>query len=94
MVESTNNKTTEMLNEISDTMKVLRRRFPDIMKGFDQSFMKIDKQGKLETKTKRLISLAIGLVKGCEWCITYYCKKCLEAGASTEEILEASMSAL
>ncbi|TFG20520.1 MAG: carboxymuconolactone decarboxylase family protein [Promethearchaeota archaeon] len=94
MVDLTHNKTSEMLNEISDTMKVLRNQFPDIMKGFDQSFMRIDKEGVLETKTKRLISLAIALVKKCEFCVIYYVKKALEARASVEEILEASMSAL
>ena len=56
--------------------------------------MKIDKQGVLETKTKRLISLAIALVKKCEFCVVYYTKKALEAGISSEEILEASLSAL
>ncbi len=94
MVENSKTTTSEVLDEISDTMKVLRKQFPDIMNGFDQSFMRIDKEGVLETKTKRLISLAIALVKNCSWCSVYYCKKALEAGASSEEILEASMSAL
>ena len=40
------------------------------------------------------MSLSGALIKQCTWCVTYYVNKSLEAGATTDEILEASMVAL
>ena len=50
--------------------------------------------GKLTTKTKELIALALSLSSTCEWCITYHVKMALESGATEEEILEASYVAV
>ena len=92
--EPNQNKTKELLAEIKDTTNFLSNKFPGIMKAFYQSFTKIDDEGALSKKTKRLISLSCSLIKQCEWCVPYYVNKALEAGATTDEILEASMAAL
>ena len=88
------NETNEKLTEIKHTMAFLNKKFPGIMKSFYESFVKIDNPGALSKKTKRLISLGGALIKQCDWCITYYVNKCLEEGATQDEILEASMVAL
>jgi AhpD family alkylhydroperoxidase len=88
------NETKEKLKEIKRTTSFLSKKFPRIMKAFYESFTKIDDEGILSKKTKRLISLGGALIKQCDWCISYYVNKALEAGATTDEILEASMVAL
>ena len=88
------NETQAKLSKIKETTSFLSKKFPGIMKAFYGSFTKIDDDGALSKKTKRLISLAGALIKQCDLCITYYVNKALEAGATTDEILEASMTAL
>ncbi len=46
------------------------------------------KQGALDTKTKRLMALAVGLRAGCELCVIGQTMFALEAGATKEEIFE------
>ena len=48
----------------------------------------------LDTKYKYLIALALGINAHCEWCIAAHTRNALEAGATREEILEASWVAL
>ena len=88
------NTTKEKLKVIKQTTNFLSKKFPGIMKAFYSSFTKIDDDGVLSKKTKRLISLAGALIKQCDLCIAYYVSKALEAGATPDEILEASMAAL
>ncbi len=73
----------------ADTEK-MKQLTPDVMAGFGGLFQKIMKDGALSVKQKELIALAIGLALRCEPCIILHVKKCLEAGASKEEILEAA----
>ncbi len=47
--------------------------------------------GVMDTKTKELISVAIGVYNRCEYCIVYHVYKAFESGASREEIVEAAM---
>jgi len=52
------------------------------------------KPGNLDTKSKELISVAIGVYNRCEYCIVFHVYKALESGATREEILEAAMVAV
>jgi len=45
--------------------------------------------GALDTKTKELISLAIGVAVTCEDCVIWHLDGALEAGATREEVEEA-----
>jgi AhpD family alkylhydroperoxidase len=45
----------------------------------------------LDTKTKELISVAIGAYNRCEYCIIFHTYKAFEHGAKREEIMEAAM---
>jgi len=59
------------------------------------SFVKsVLKPGRLDTKTKELIAVALGLMARCEWCIAYHTRKALEAGATPDEIREAAWVAV
>jgi AhpD family alkylhydroperoxidase len=94
MSENEHNHTMKKLGEVKDTMVTLGKKFPEIMKNFGAFFQGIDKPGALDTKTKKLISLSISIVKQCSWCVPYYVNKAIENGATADEILEASMVAM
>jgi AhpD family alkylhydroperoxidase len=68
----------------------MKQLTPELMVGFGGLFQKVMKEGVLSVKQKELIALAIGLAVQCEPCIILHVKKCLEAGATNEEILEAA----
>ena len=94
MTEHEHNDTMKKLGEVKDTMQTLGKHFPDVMKSFGVFFQGIDKPGALDTKTKKLISLAISIKTQCSWCVPYYTNRAIEAGATKDEILEASMVAM
>jgi AhpD family alkylhydroperoxidase len=56
--------------------------------GFGQLHEESAKDGALDSKTKELIALAIGIAVHCDGCISYHGHDALEAGASREEIVE------
>jgi len=48
-------------------------------------------EGAISTKTKELISVGIACFSRCVYCIVYHTYKAYEAGATRDEILQASM---
>lgn len=68
----------------------MQELIPDAIKGFGGMFQSIMKDGALSLKQKELIAMALGLAVRCEPCIILHVQKCLEAGATKEEILEAA----
>jgi AhpD family alkylhydroperoxidase len=47
-------------------------------------------EGALTVKSKELVAIGIAVAKQCEPCIKLHVKKCLDAGTTREEILEAA----
>lgn len=66
----------------------LREALPQAMEHESAKWESIYQNGALSTKTKRLMALAIGLRAGCENCIIAQTLHALDAGATTEEIME------
>ena len=52
------------------------------------------KEGALDVKTKRLMSLAVGIQAGCKDCMISQASKALELGATPAEIFEACSVAI
>lgn len=67
----------------------MQAQMPDTVKGFGALFGAVMKDGALSLKYKELIALAIGVAVRCEPCISLHVRKCLQAGATREEILDA-----
>lgn len=67
---------------------------PDVLKGFGALFGAVMKDGALSLKHKELIALALGVAFRCEPCINLHVKKCLDAGATREEIMDAASVAV
>ena len=68
----------------------MAQEMPNMMQAFQGLFKNVMKDGALDVKQKELIALSVGLAVRCEPCINLHVQKCLEAGASRQEILEAA----
>lgn len=78
----------ELTANLSGPLKELRSGTPDVMKGFSAIAQAALKANALDTKTKELIALAIGVATRCDDCIGFHVKAAVAQGASREEILE------
>ncbi|RMF74535.1 MAG: carboxymuconolactone decarboxylase family protein [Planctomycetota bacterium] len=68
----------------------LKEQAPNIARGFGGLFQAVMKDGALSVREKELIALALGLAERCSPCINLHVEKCLKAGATREQILEAA----
>ncbi len=84
------NKLEEIQNVISD----LRKELPEQMKAFQNFLAASEKPSVLDTRQKELISIALSICAQCEWCIAFHVKNAFSAGASRQEILDASSLAV
>ena len=62
----------------------------EIAKAFGPFFHALMKDGALPVKQKELIAVGIAVAVRCEGCIDAHVEKCLKAGASSAEIMEAA----
>lgn len=61
---------------------------PDVMKAFSAMAQAATATKALDTKTKELIALAIGVAVRCDPCITFHSEAARKHGATREEIME------
>ena len=61
---------------------------PDLMASEQSVVTEAYTAGALDTKTKRLMAMAIALAVGCKNCVLSQATSALEAGATNEEIFE------
>jgi AhpD family alkylhydroperoxidase len=77
----------------SDRMNAAKSRAPEAGKAFGpffQGLMKDGGEGGLAVKHKELIALGIGVAVRCESCIYAHVEKCLKAGATPKEVMDAA----
>lgn len=77
-----------LTRDLSANLKEMRGGAPEVMKAFGGIAQAALKTGALDTKTKELIALAIGVSSRCDDCIAFHTKAAVEHGATKEEILE------
>jgi len=73
-----------------DTMKTLS---PEIMAAFFAFDGAVFKDGAIPLKFKELIAVAVAATTQCPYCIELHSKRAKDAGASDQELLEATMVA-
>ena len=83
----------EYYNQAMYALQSLGKAHPDAMKGFQEFMGGVKKDGALSNKIKELIGIALSIAKQCKFCVAWHVKHAIEAGASREEIIEASMVA-
>lgn len=84
----------ELLNDFMGGLEELGKTHGAHVEAFMGLLGKSYEPGKLDVKTKELISVAIGVYNRCEYCIVFHVYKALEAGATRDEIMEAAMVAV
>ncbi len=82
--------TAEFFQRWEQDQPALREQAGDIMKGFGALFQHTMKPGAMTVREKELVALGIALAGRCMPCINLHVKKCVEAGASREQVLEAA----
>jgi len=78
----------KIYQDLNDKLAELGREIPGTMSGFARMHKKAVESGALDSKTKELMALAVGIAVHCEGCIAYHTHDAVQAGASREEILE------
>jgi AhpD family alkylhydroperoxidase len=79
----------EYLRELSTRIGEIATTSPDILRGYRTLSDAGQKTGKIDAKTRELISLAVAVSLRCDGCITTHTSAAIKNGASKEEIVEA-----
>ncbi|HET8561664.1 MAG TPA: carboxymuconolactone decarboxylase family protein [Marmoricola sp.] len=79
----------EVLHDLGPLSRNLRREIPEVYRGFVEMQKAAMAAGALDTRTKELIALAIGVTEQCDGCIASHARGAVRAGASREEAAEA-----
>ena len=87
-------KTREFFAKFKTDIDKLKTEIPDTLQGFGGLFQKVMKDGALTAKEKELIALSIGVAMHCPPCIRSHVQKCLDHGATRQQILEAASVAV
>lgn len=69
-------------------MAEVRKVIPDAARGFADLAKAAIAPGALDSKTKELIALAIGITARCDGCLAYHAKAAARYGATREEVAE------
>ena len=80
---------TEYYKELMSRIGELAKLSPDTVRGYQTLSNANSKTGKLDEKTRQLISLAVAVTTRCDGCITIHSDLAVKAGATKEEISEA-----
>lgn len=86
---SDHNQYHAVLDDLNPQHRALRKMIPDVYRGFGEMSKAALTSGALDTKTKELIALAIGVVAECDGCIASHAQGAVRAGASKAEAAEA-----
>ncbi len=85
-----NSQPADFFQSYRDSLKKLKEKSPKTMEGFNAFYHQVMTEGILDSKTKELIALGIGVAIHCENCIWLHTRGALKIGASPEEIMEAA----
>ena len=69
-------------------MASIRKAMPDTAMGFGDLAKAAIAPGALDSKTKELIALAIGITARCDGCLAYHARAAARLGATREEVVE------
>ncbi|AQX15488.1 alkylhydroperoxidase [Tessaracoccus lapidicaptus] len=79
----------KVLQDLQGPAKELRSRIPEVYAGYSAMHKAVLGPGALDTKTKELIALAIGVTDKCDGCIASHARGAARAGATADEVAEA-----
>lgn len=79
----------DVLGELAPLGRELRQAIPEVYSGFGELHRAALADGALDTRTKELIALAIGVSSRCDGCIASHARGAVRAGATKQEAAEA-----
>ena len=86
---------SKRLNEVQEVVKRLTKEYPQLSVRFLQYTNSVkNDEGALDSKTKKLIALAISVSRQCEWCTAFHAKEAMNEGATEAEMVEACSIAI
>jgi AhpD family alkylhydroperoxidase len=71
-------------------VEAMKEHTPDVVNSFGGVFQKLMKEGALSVREKELIAMSLGMALRCAPCLNLHIEKCLKAGATRAQILEAA----
>ncbi len=78
----------QIANDVTTGVGMLRQGSPDTMKAFASLSTAATAANAIDTKTKELMALAIGIAVHCDGCVAYHTKMAHQHGASRAEVAE------
>lgn len=84
----------DLTKQLGGMLRDLRVGNPDVMKTFSSMAQVALAPKALDTKTKELIALAIGVATRCDDCIAFHAKAAVDQGASEAEVQETLSMAI
>jgi AhpD family alkylhydroperoxidase len=77
-----------VLHELRGQHRELRRAIPEVYAGFAELSKAALAPGEVDTATKELIAVAIGIAHGCDGCIAAHTRSAVKAGATEQQAAE------
>jgi AhpD family alkylhydroperoxidase len=78
----------QIANDVATGVGLLRQGVPEATKAFTSLAIAATASNAIDTKTKELMALAIGIAVHCDGCVAYHTKMTHQHGASRQEVLE------
>lgn len=85
---------TEIALDVIAGVGLLQKGAPETMKAFGTLSTAATASKAIDTKTKELMALAIGIAVHCDGCVAYHTKMAHQHGASREEVAETAALAI
>lgn len=84
----------QLAGDVTSGVGLLRQSSPDAMKAFGSLAMAATATKAIDTKTKELMALAIGIAVHCDGCVAYHTKMAHQHGATRDEVVETATLAV
>ncbi len=78
----------QIAGDITSGVGLLRQVSPEVMKAFGSLSMAATASKAIDSKTKELMALAIGIAVHCDGCVAYHTKMAHQHGATRDELVE------
>jgi AhpD family alkylhydroperoxidase len=78
----------QIANDVMTGVGLLREGAPDALKAFAALSTAATATKALDTRTKELMALAIGIAVHCDGCVAYHTKMAHQHGATRQEVAE------
>lgn len=79
---------THAADQVLAGLTLLREGAPEVAKAFGGLSIAATAGKSIDTKTKELMALAIGIAVHCEGCVAFHTRAAFKAGASRQEVIE------